>query len=183
MKIELPHTIENCVGEKINFRKIISEPAGGKVLLYASCEPGCGPAMHVHFKQDESLTVVKGRMGFLILGEEPKEAGVGETVLFKRGTPHKFWSAGTEPLECEGWIQPVNSVIYYLSKLYAAQNKSGKGQPEAFDSAYLLLRYKSEYDLPEIPAFVKSVILPITYAIGRLTGKYKHFEGAPEPLK
>ncbi|HNB81967.1 MAG TPA: hypothetical protein PLP14_07710, partial [Chitinophagaceae bacterium] len=66
--------------------------------------------------------------------------------------------------------------------VYNAQNKSGKAQPEAFDSAYLLTQYASEYDMPDIPAFVKKVIFPITMFIGKLTGKYKHFREAPEPL-
>ncbi|MCB0853860.1 MAG: hypothetical protein KDD63_16660, partial [Bacteroidetes bacterium] len=44
-------------------------------------------------------------------------------------------------------------------------------------------RYKSEYDIPEIPGFVKKVIIPITYHIGNLLGKYKHFKGAPEPVR
>jgi hypothetical protein len=44
-------------------------------------------------------------------------------------------------------------------------------------------RYASEYDLPEIPKFVKKVIIPATYFVGKLLGKYKHFEGAPEAVK
>jgi hypothetical protein len=53
---------------------------------------------------------------------------------------------------------------------------------DAFDGAYLLTRYSAEYDLPEIPPFVKKIIIPITYFIGRLLGKYKHFRDAPEPV-
>lgn len=46
-----------------------------------------------------------------------------------------------------------------------------------------MTKYKHEYDLSELPAFVKKVIMPTTYQIGRLLGKYKKFNGAPEPLK
>jgi hypothetical protein len=73
--------------------------------------------------------------------------------------------------------------VFFLSSIYAAQNKSGKAQPEQFDGAFLLTRYSTEYDLPGIPKFVKKVIIPLTYNIGRLMGKYKHFKDAPEPIK
>ena len=85
-------------------------------------------------------------------------------------------------LNCKGWVKPANTIVFFLSAIYAAQNKSGKAQPETFDSAYLLTRYAQEYDLPEIPKLVKKTILPLTYWLGRLLGKYKHFKDAPEPV-
>lgn len=183
MKYKFPHTIDNCVGEKIIFQSIEQSTTGDKVLLEAFCNPGSGPAMHTHFQQEEELTVVSGKMGYQLLGKEPMFAAVGETVLFKRGVPHKFWAEGDESLHCKGWIYPANSIVYFLSAVYYAQNKSGKGQPESFDGAYLLTKYSSEYDMPEIPSFVKKVIFPITVFIGQLLGKYKHFKDAPIPLK
>ena len=183
MIYKYPHTIENGLGEKIIFKSLESAPDGDKVILEAFCTPGAGPAMHTHLKQEEELTVVSGAMGYQILGQEPKIAGRGETVLFTRGTPHKFWAEGQETLHCHGWIHPANSIVFFLSAVYAAQKKSGKDEPEPFDGAYLLTTYSSEYDMPIIPAFVKKIIFPLTCFIGRLTGKYKHFNGAPAPLK
>lgn len=182
MTYKYPHTIENCLGEKIIFQSVLPTPTGDKVILEAYCQPGAGPAMHTHLQQEEELTVVSGKMGYQIPGQEIRYALPGETVLFKRGTPHKFWAEGNYPLQCKGWIHPANSIVFFLSAVYAAQNKSGKGEPEPFDGAYLLSRYASEYDMPEIPTFVKKVIFPITRFIGGLMGKYKHFEGAPAPL-
>lgn len=183
MEYKYPHTIENCVGEKIIFQSVEPAEGGDKVILKAFCQPGAGPAMHTHFRQDESLTVVAGKMGYQTPGQEPKFADPGETVLFKSGTPHKFWAEGQEELQCTGWIQPAHSVVFFLSAVYAAQNKSGKGEPEPFDGAFLLTKYASEYDMPEIPSFVKKVILPVTCFIGGLLGKYKHFKDAPPALK
>jgi quercetin dioxygenase-like cupin family protein len=183
MKISYPHTIKNCTGEKIIFKEVQKEPDGDRVLVENFVSPGHGPLMHTHFLQDESLTVVNGRIGYQIMGEPEQYAGEGATVLFKRGVPHRFWNDGQDELHCTGWIKPANTIVFYLSAIYAAQNKSGKSQPETFDSAYLLTRYSKEYDLPEIPKLVKKIILPITYTIGKLFGKYKHFENAPEPLR
>ncbi|QIP13804.1 cupin domain-containing protein [Spirosoma aureum] len=183
MAINYPHTIQNCLGEKLTFLSVEKHPNGDKVLVENQVTPQSGPPMHTHFMQDEELTVVSGTLAYQVLGQQPSYAYAGESVLFKRGIPHRFWNAGTDNLICTGWIQPANSIVYYLSAIYAAQNKSGKAQPEAFDAAYLLTRYAHEYDMAEIPPFVKKVIIPITYWLGLLLGKYKHFADAPVPLK
>ncbi|GAB4039103.1 cupin domain-containing protein [Spirosoma gilvum] len=182
MTISYPHTIQNCLGETLTFLSVETSPEGDKVLVENQVAPHSGPPMHTHFKQDEELTVVSGKLAYQVLGQEVHYAQVGESVLFKRGTPHRFWNAGDDPLICKGWVQPANSIVYYLSAIYAAQNKSGRAQPEAFDAAYLLTRYASEYDMADIPVFVKKVIIPLTYLTGRLLGKYKHFVDAPIPL-
>ena len=183
MKITYPHTIENPNGEKIIFQRVQKDPDGDKVIVENFVTPGHGPLMHTHFLQDEELTVVKGKIGYQVHGQEEHYAGEGETILFKRGVPHRFWNAGQEILTCTGWIKPANTIVFFLSAIYAAQKKSGKAQPEAFDSAYLLTRYAKEYDLPEIPKFVRKTIIPMTYMIGRVLGKYKHFKDAPEPVR
>lgn len=183
MKITYPHTIQNSLGEKLTFISVEHEPNGDKLLVENLVQPGSGPPMHTHLRQDESLTVVSGKMGYQVLGEEPQYAQPGDSITFSRGTPHRFWNAGDDPLICKGWVQPANTLAFFLTSIYAAQTKSGKDQPEAFDAAYLLTRYASEYDMPEIPAFVRKVVMPMTYQIGRFLGKYKHFADAPTPLK
>lgn len=182
MKLKFPHTIENRNGEKIIFQTVEQTPTGDRVIVDAFCSPKAGPAMHTHFQQDEELTVISGKMGYQLKGESPKFASVGETVLFKRGIPHKFWAEGSQPLHCKGWIQPANTIVFFLSAVYASQNKTGTAKPDPFDGAYLLTRYASEYDMPEIPYFVKKVIFPLTVFIGKLFGKYRQFRDAPPPL-
>lgn len=183
MKITYPHTIQNCLGEKIIFKELIPEPDGDRLLVENYVTPGNGPIMHTHLLQDESLTVVNGKIGFQVMGGPKQYAGEGDTVTFKRGVPHRFWNAGDDVLHCKGYIKPANTIVFFLSSIYAAQNKSGSERPDAFDGAYLMSRYASEYDMPEIPRFVKKVIIPLTYWIGRLRGKYRHFADAPAPVK
>ena len=182
MTISYPHTIENCIGEKLIFKEIQKEPGGDRVLVENYVTPGNGPVMHTHWLQDEALTVIKGQLGYQIQGQQKKYAGEGETVLFRRGIAHRFWNDGQEVLHCKGWLKPANSIVFFLTSIYAAQNKSGKAQPEQFDAAYLIKRYATEYDLPEIPKFVKKTIIPITYRIGKLLGKSTHFKNAPDPV-
>ena len=103
MQLSYPHTIENCMGEKIIFHHIEREPDGDKVIVENFVTPGHGPLMHTHFLQDEQLTVVKGKLAYQVLGQEVKHASEGDTVLFERGTPHRFWNSGDEVLNCTGW--------------------------------------------------------------------------------
>lgn len=182
MKNNLPFTIENGHGEKIIWKEIVTEPDGDKVIISGFCAPKAGPPMHVHYKQDEGFKVISGKMAYQHQGKEPVMLSEGESAVFPAGTPHRFWNAGDTPLEIESWVKPANSIIFFLSTLYAASKKTKDGRPEAFDGAYLVMRYKNEYDLPEMPAFVKKVIIPITYRMGHLLGKYKKFRDAPKPL-
>lgn len=180
--MELPLTISNNHGEKITFLRIATNTSGEQILeLENEVTPKAGPPMHVHYKQDECLTVTEGRMGYQVFGSEKKYAGPGETVLFKAGVAHKFWNDGTELLRCTGWATPPNTIIYFLSEIYKSTHENG-GRPGAFDAAYLLNRYKSEYDMLEIPAFVKNVIFPVTLFFGKLQGKHKKFVNAPMPV-
>jgi quercetin dioxygenase-like cupin family protein len=183
MNYRFPHIIENCIGEKLIFKEVVQEPDGDKLLCENFVVPKSGPPMHTHFLQEEALTVVEGQIGYQVQGGQPQYAGVGETVVFKRGVPHRFWNAGDDILHCTGWVKPANTIVFYLTSVYAAQNKTGTARPETFDGAYLLKRYASEYDMAELPKFVKKIIIPVTYYMGRLLGKYKHFKNAPDPVR
>ncbi len=177
-----PHTIDNGGGEKITFVKYVKDETGGYLEVENVVQPNSGPPMHVHLKQAESLTIVKGSMGVQVLGEEEQFYGAGQTATFEAGVPHRFWNAGDDELHVSGWIDPAENVVFYLSSLYSALNRGENKQPEMFDGAYLLCRYHREYDAPEIPGFVKKVIMPVVYFIGQLTGKYKKFKNAPKPF-
>lgn len=172
MQHTFPHTIETKYGEKINFLRM----EGDTLLLEGFCKPQAGPDFHTHLRQDEGVTVLSGKIGYQILGEAPQYGGPGDSVTFKRGVPHRFWNAGEDELHISGWINPAENVVFFLSTLYDAFNKGSNKRPAPFEGAYLTYCYRYEYDVPTMPGFVKRVIMPITYAIGRLLGKYKQFQ-------
>jgi quercetin dioxygenase-like cupin family protein len=177
MKFEYPHTISNGHGEEITFLRLIRDGEGEWLEIRNEVSPGAGPPMHVHHLQDESLTVVKGKIGAQVDGQPPVFYGVGETVLFKRGEVHRFWNAGDEMLVCEGWAKPAYNLEYFLTEIYKSVKANGGKAPGAFDGAYLLSKYGSEFDMIGIPGFVKKVIFPMTLFFGRLLGRHRKFEG------
>ncbi len=177
-----PHTIFNA-GEELTFEKL--EVKGGEetIIVTNKIKPNHGPPLHVHFLQDEAITVKKGRMGYQVVGEEETYLEAGESLRFEKGMAHRFWNAGEDILECSGWITPAHSIDYFLTSVYAAMSKSGSAQGDPFDMAYLITRYRKEYDLLIIPVFVKRIIMPLTVIVGKLLRKYDHFKDAPAPLK
>ena len=181
MNISFPHSIENITGERLTFLRSIVRDGVEYVETEAEVQPNAGPPMHVHFKQDEAMTVVSGKIGYQELKGEKKYAGPGETVLFKYGVPHKFWNAGNEPLHLIGYVSPANNIVYFLSQVYKSMNENG-GRPGIYDSAYLLSRYKTEFKMLEIPTFVQKVMFPVVLFFGNLRGKKKKFIDAPDPM-
>ncbi|MEO5815541.1 MAG: cupin domain-containing protein [Gemmatimonadaceae bacterium] len=101
-----PRTIDSGGGQRITL--LARRHDGVREWLDVENEvgPGAGPPMHLHARQDESVTLVQGRLGYVIVGQEPRFASVGETVDFARGVAHRFWNAGDEVLRCEGHISP-----------------------------------------------------------------------------
>jgi len=181
MNITLPHTIENITGEKLTFLRIAIKDGVEYLETEAEVQPNAGPPMHVHYKQDESMTVLSGKIGYQELKGEKKYAGPGETVLFKSGVPHKFWNAGNEPLRLSGYMSPANNIVYFLSQIYLSMNENS-GRPGMYDAAYLLARYNTEFRMLEIPMFVQKLIFPVILFLGSIGGKKKKFIDAPDSL-
>ena len=176
-----PIRIENGSGEVLIFERLMQTATGERLEVRNEVQPGAGPPMHVHWKQEEGLTVVAGRIGYQIKGQPPRYAEVGEMVVFKPGVAHRFWADGQELLRCTGYVQPAGNIVYFLSEVYRSMRTNG-GRPNTFDAAFLLHKYRSEFAMLSIPAFVTRVIFPVLQLIGSLTGRYKDLERGPAPL-
>ncbi|HEY8602239.1 MAG TPA: cupin domain-containing protein [Thermomicrobiales bacterium] len=178
----LPLRIENGQGETLIFERQVTTPTGERLEVRNEVQPGAGPPMHVHFKQEEGLTVIAGRMGYQVQGESPRYAEPGETVVFAAGIAHRFWAEGEQVLRCTGYVQPPHNLVYFLSEIYRSTRQHGK-KPDDFEAAFLLHKYRSEFALLDIPAFVQRTIFPVLRLIGRVTGKYGHLAQGPEPVR
>ena len=183
MRYTYPHTIDNGIGERLTFLRRVAGANGDRLEVENEVSAGKGPIMHVHHRQDEGLTVLSGRVGYQRLGQDAQFAGPGESVAFKAGDAHKFWNAGTEPLRCTGYIEPADNVEYFLEKIYESQRSEGSERPNAFDAAFLSRRYRNEFGMLEIPAAVQRIVFPILVAIGTMTGRYRKYADAPQPVQ
>jgi hypothetical protein len=73
-------------------------------------------------------------------------------------------------------------VVYFLSEIYRSTRENNGEKPDDFEAAYLLHKYRSEFDILEVPSFVKSFVFPIHRIIGGVSGKFDKFENAPTPV-
>jgi len=80
-----PHTIENGGGERLTFLRRVSGPTGDRLEVQNCVSPRVGPPLHTHHYQVESLTVVRGRIGYQRQGAPAQYAGPGETVTLSAG--------------------------------------------------------------------------------------------------
>ena len=178
-----PHTIDNGAGERLTFVAIRRDERGEYIEARNSVDPGAGPPMHVHHLQEEALTVERGMIGYQSEGGPERTAGAGETVAFAPGEAHRFWNAGDDELVCTGYVRPPDNVEYFLTEMYASMRRKGGDRPGLFDGAYLGHRYRSEFEMTEIPKPVRRLLFPVIATGGRLLGLHRRFANAPEPIR
>lgn len=183
MNYKYPHTINNGAGEELTFVRLVRSENGEMLEVENRVQPGSGPPMHIHRLQDESITVVAGKLGAQVAGRSATFHGPGETITFYRGVAHRFWNAGEDVLICKGWVTPAHNLVYFLTRIYESTKANGSHRPSTFDGAYLQMKYRSEFDLVEIPDFVKKVMFPVVVAFGKLFGKHRKFADAPPAIK
>lgn len=180
-EIQLPLEIANGTEDVVLFHRYYTDEQGrNAVEVETKTPPKGGSPMHVHYFQDELLTVVSGTLAIKEPGKPERKITAGETVLWKAGEPHKFWNAGNDTLHCKGWFSPADSFVFLLSEIHKAVN-AGNGKPSLFDIAFLMRRYKSEFYMLEVPAFVQAIFFPILIFIGKIMGRYKKYANAPKP--
>ena len=127
MRYAYPHTIDTGAGgERLTFLRLTSEPDGDRLEVEGECAPGAGPAMHVHYKQAEYLSVVSGRMAVELETGDKSELGPGEGAEFKAGVGHRFSNCGSGPLILKGWIKPADNVEYFLTELCRTMRSKAK---------------------------------------------------------
>ena len=177
-----PRTIRNGVGEELTF--LGRTYAGGveRLEIENRVSPGAGPPMHVHHLQEESLTVVRGRMGCEIEGQPPAFLDAGGTGTFAAGVAHRFWNAGPDELVVRGWAAPPLNLEYVLTELYASAER-GRGRPNLQEIAFLLTRYRTEFAMRAMPVLVQRLLFPILILLGRLSGRLTQYVDAPEPAR
>ena len=182
---EYPRTIDNGVegGERLTFLGVRSDERGEYLEIHNSVAPGKGPPMHVHYLQEEGLTVERGTMAYEVPREHERRAGPGESVTFAPGVVHRFWNAGDDELVGVGFVRPPDNLEYFLTQIYASARRHGGERPGIFDAAYLTRRYSNEFGMMAIPRPVQRFLFPVIVAVGRVLGWHRRFADAPEPVR
>jgi len=76
--------------------KVATSDANGNlfVIEHRGLQPGAGPALHLHYSQEEWFYVMEGQVAFQV-GDQRLSLRTGESVLAPRQIPHTFSAVGS----------------------------------------------------------------------------------------
>jgi mannose-6-phosphate isomerase-like protein (cupin superfamily) len=181
--MRLPVETDTGSGEQLRLLGVERDEKGEHLILEGFVQRGAGPPMHVHLLQDEGIRVVVGRLGYMVRspdGEDRKgSVGAGEEVVFRAGEIHRFWNHGEVPTRFADWVHPPGTFAWFITRLHASIRENGGERPAFLEGAYLSWRYRREFELEEIPGFVKRAVFPLVVVLGTLLGRYGKYRDAP----
>ena len=163
--------IDNPIsGERIVIRQS-GEATGGRLLAFDLFLPPGGhvPAGHVHPVQEERFTVIAGRMRFRF-GRRTVVAIPGETVVIPAGTAHWFGNAGLDVAHARVEVRPallMEELLEATARLGQNGHFPGTHLPRASDLALVLLEYRRELAVPNVPSFLMRALLTPLAWLGR----------------
>src|SRR5262245_46276532 len=131
-----------------------------------------GPPLHVHAAEDEEAFVRSGTASAVLNGRRIT-SGSGERVLFPRGSAHRWWNDGNEPLVLEGYVHPVVDFDRFLHATFEVLNAGSADRPPLFYMAHLLLRHRHTQTLLIMPRPIQAVLLRAIVTVGTLLGRYR----------
>jgi quercetin dioxygenase-like cupin family protein len=155
--------IENPIsGERIVIRKTGAE-TGGRLLAFDLYLPPGGhvPAGHVHPEQEERFTIVDGQLLFH-LGRRAVVAGPGETIAVSAGQAHWFGNPGTHVAHAYVEVRPAlrtEEMFEATEAISLAGHFPGTRLPRISDLALVLLEFRRELAVPNVPPFLVTALL------------------------
>lgn len=75
-----------------------------------------GPALHIHFDQDETVSILEGEYLYQI-GDEKRRFKTGDTIFIPRGIPHAFLYLGEGTGRKLSIYQPANNIEEMFRKI------------------------------------------------------------------
>jgi mannose-6-phosphate isomerase-like protein (cupin superfamily) len=146
--------------------------AGDDVLTWElTLAPGGRvPSSHAHPEQEETFTVLDGRMRFR-LGWRRVIAGPGQTVRIRPGTVHHFANAGPAPARVLVRTRPALGMADLLATAAAMardQHAAARAVPRPLDLALFMRDFEREVAAPYLPA---ALVRWVTGPLARLAGR------------
>ena len=83
-----------------------AETDGGYFLTHTIVPPGGGPPAHIHTREEEAFSVLRGELVFRVDAEEVT-VGPGTFLNVPKGAKHRFRNAGEVDVEMIFWFAPA----------------------------------------------------------------------------
>lgn len=125
------------VGSGIVTILIDGETTGGAYVFFDELtDPGGGPPLHVHEREDEAYFILEGRFEFQV-GEQTLTAGPGGFVVAPRGVPHTFRNLESTPARklALAWPAGIDQFFLEVGQPVTADTASPATPPDAYAMA------------------------------------------------
>jgi quercetin dioxygenase-like cupin family protein len=132
--------ILNVLGDRVTVKLSGGETVGGYTILEQETDPGNGPPMHVHHKEDEAFYILEGDYEFHVGGRVIR-ARAGAFLYGPREIPHRFQNVGTARGRMLVFIQPAG-IEYFFEEIAAA---TVDGHPDMEKVGAACRKYEIEF--------------------------------------
>jgi len=168
-------------GERLALRRIVRDGQLCLELKGGLPPRQDGPPLHMHFQEDEIGTVIAGTLSAEVDGRV-FEIQAGGTAPLPKGSAHRWWNAGDEPLVFEGVTKPLIDLDVYLEAAFDVLNAGPANRPPMFYMAHLAWRHRKTQAVLFAPLWLQKVLVPAIVAIGTILGRYRgtDWPGCPD---
>ena len=132
--------ILNVLGDRVTVKISGGETVGAYAILEDETDPGNGPPMHVHHKEDEAFYILEGDYEFHVGGRVIR-ARAGSFLYGPREIPHRFQNVGMARGRMLAFIQPAG-VEYFFEEISAA---TVNGHPDMEKVGAACRKYEIEF--------------------------------------
>jgi quercetin 2,3-dioxygenase len=110
------------LGVHPNDLKISSKDTNGQLSVFEYVGLGkVGPALHIHFNQDEIFTIIEGEYRFIV-GGETHHLKPGQTIFLPRNVAHT-WIQLTDRGKLIYFLQPAGKMEEFFSLMNAFKTR------------------------------------------------------------
>ncbi|MGH7641829.1 MAG: cupin domain-containing protein [Candidatus Dormibacteria bacterium] len=176
--------IENPTsGERIVIGATAAD-TGGRLLSFELflAPRGRVPAGHAHPKQEESFTVISGRLRFR-RGVRVISAGPREQVVMPRGVYHSFSNPSGVPAHVLVEVRPalrMEEVLELAAELGDAGRSRRFSLPRLLALLLFLREFRREIGLPFIPPWMMGAVTAPVAMVVRGIARMQRFGSVPE---
>src|SRR5262245_50972371 len=102
----------NVLGDVVLSILVGADTGGAYAVQHQISQPGEGPPLHRHSREDESFFVLEGEYA-ITLGEQVIRAPAGTLLFAPRGIPHTFQCVGATPGRIQVIISPPGLEAFF----------------------------------------------------------------------
>jgi len=159
-------------GERLELRRVVQDGVHCLELKGSLPPRQDGPPLHVHYQEDEVITVVAGTLSAEVDGRELQVQKSGSARL-PSGSAHRWWNAGDETLVLEGVIRPVVDLDMFFEAAFEVFNSGPANRPPLFYLAHLAWRHRKTQATLFAPLWAQRIVLPLVVLVGTILGRYR----------